>query len=295
MPLRLHVVIVSYRSSSTLPAAFRSLRLLQPYWDLHVTVHDNSEDAVTMNQARQMCLSLDIPIETYLCPTNCGFAAACNASVHTSSDDFILFLNPDAVIERWPSDWVPSPGIWGPTIRGADSHVHYLSARSRGLRDELLQMAQIPPRPAAGKGYVSGACLLIDQESFCTLRGFDERFFLYYEDIDLGIRATEAGIPVTQQRDWHVRHIGGVSASSSSETQDATIHASVDSSLYFHRKHGHRWELFGHTMRSYFRLRQWASSLRGDPSAAKRYRNWSSAYRDELTRLQKIDMTPPEC
>jgi GT2 family glycosyltransferase len=60
---------------------------------------------------------------------------------------------------------------------------------------------------------VSGACFAIGRQAFEELRGFDERFFMYFEDADLCRRASAAGMPIRYVPDAVVTHIGGASSS----------------------------------------------------------------------------------
>ena len=64
-----------------------------------------------------------------------------------------------------------------------------------------------------GTGFVSGAALLIESTTFARLDGFDERYFLFYEDIDLCLRANSLGVGTFVSPTWTVRHAGAHSTS----------------------------------------------------------------------------------
>lgn len=274
--------MVSYRSMSTLPQSLRSLSLLTDFWSLNLVLHDNSFDAEATQLAQRVGEEFGFPVNAIMCADNCGFAAACNISVATSNDDFYLFINPDAAISIWPNAWRPTPGIWGPRIIDQCGRPQRLSGKSRTPLDEVRNILRLSLHEPQGAGYVSGASLLIDAESFGALGGFDEAFFMYYEDIDMGVRAGPLGIPVNVKSEWTVRHIGGVSANHDNASRVRSMRSSAHSSLYFHKKHGHNWRGFGLMMQYYFAIRGGILCIVGRKAAASRFRTWSALYRHEM-------------
>ena len=158
---------------------------------------------------------------------NLGYGAAVNRAVAEIDDDieFIVVANPDvrwhrgsldgllAAAERWPR-----AGALGPLIREPDGS-RYPSARSvpdltSGAGHALL--GKLWPRnrwtqryrqdnEAATEravGWLSGSCLLLRRSAFDSVNGFDSRYFMYMEDVDLGDRLAGAG--------WHNVYVPGV-------------------------------------------------------------------------------------
>jgi GT2 family glycosyltransferase len=103
------------------------------------------------------------------------------------------------------------------------------------MEEFLLRWARLPPPMPDGRGYVSGAAMLVPRSTFLELGGFDENFFMYYEDIDFCWRANTAEIPVTVEPAWRVRHSGGHAAS---RDRGRALIRSYDSASYFFAKHG---------------------------------------------------------
>ena len=152
---------------------------------------------------------------------NLGYGTAVNRAIeHLSEsgqiDDWVLVANPDvqwgpnsidALLEaatRWPQ-----AGALGPLIRDPDGSVYpsarHLPSLIRGgmhavlgpfwkrnpwtaaYRQERLEPSERPV------GWLSGSCLLVRRSAFGQIGGFDERYFMYMEDVDLGDRLGKAG------------------------------------------------------------------------------------------------------
>ncbi|MCG5431631.1 glycosyltransferase family 2 protein [Mycobacterium sp. MYCO198283] len=148
---------------------------------------------------------------------NLGYGSAANRGVaHTPADEFVVVANPDvqwgpgsidALLDaalRWPR-----AGALGPLIRDPDGSVYpsarHLPSLVRGGMHAVVgplwksnpwtvayrQERQEPSeRPV---GWLSGSCLLLRRKAFDEVGGFDERYFMYMEDVDLGDRLGRAG------------------------------------------------------------------------------------------------------
>jgi GT2 family glycosyltransferase len=149
---------------------------------------------------------------------NRGFAAACNQGAAGAEADFLLFLNPDTrlmpgALER-PAAYLLAPenagvGIVGIQLIDEMGHVARNTARmptawsmigaSIGL--DRLMPSVFPPHFATDWPHdetravdqVMGAFMLMRCPLFKALGGFDERFFVYFEDLDLAQRARQRG------------------------------------------------------------------------------------------------------
>ncbi|MEY4997669.1 MAG: hypothetical protein RLY59_1073, partial [Actinomycetota bacterium] len=60
-------------------------------------------------------------------------------------------------------------------------------------------------------GWVSGACLAVNRDLFETIGGFDEHYFMYFEDVDLGYRLGKQGLTNLYVPEVSITHIGGES------------------------------------------------------------------------------------
>lgn len=189
----------------------------------------------------------------YVVDHNHGYGHGINAGVASLTDevDWILVCNPDLVLEPNSIDTLRASGdsdrmisAVGPRILNADGTT-YASARSlpsirTGVGHALfanvwksnpwthryLQDAAQPVRRDAG--WLSGACLLIRRDIFDGLNGFDEGYFMYFEDVDLGLRMHQAGLRSVYEPTAVVTHTGAHSTQSDSARMLAAHHESAN-------------------------------------------------------------------
>lgn len=175
------------------------------------------------------------PVRTEHDPGNPGFGAGCNALAAGSTAEWFAFLNPDTELLTWPwrSANPPRDTIVGP-VMDADPAAHY--GRRYRLRDEIRRswLRSTDPAPD-GTGFVSGAALLVDADSFHRVGGFDPGYFMFYEDIDLCLRANDEGIATEIEPAWTMHH---ERAHSTSERFGDSLLWSYESATRFHRAHG---------------------------------------------------------
>lgn len=279
----LDVVIVSYKNRQTIGGLIRSLGMLKGWERVSVLLHDNSDDLELIQLVSRLCEESGFPATVEACPENCGFARACNRMAKQGRGDWILFINPDAEVIQYPDHWLPEPGIWGPEVVDGRGRKAYLYGIDRGLKAELRRIVLRRDRPPTGYGYVSGACLLVDRDSFSALGGFDEQFYMFYEDIDLGLRASRLAIPVRVNPSWIVRHVGG---HSSADGKDRVLRISARSSMAFHAKHGHNSRGWAAAMGTYFGARTVFARF-SDPGGSRAFRAASHEY----WRLLRVEPT----
>lgn len=183
---------------------------------------------------------------------NVGYGAAANAGARTLRTPWLVVANPDLVWEPGSLDVLldagestPTAGSLGPCLLNTDGTV-YASARAipslrQGAghavfgkvwpanpwsRDYHRAQADTTTdrRPA---GWLSGACLLLRRAAFDAVGGFDESYFMFFEDLDLGERLRDAGwlnLYVPQAR---VTHVQGVSWKAKPEPMIRAHHASA--------------------------------------------------------------------
>ncbi len=244
MPLDVEVLIVSYNSATVMDSCLRSIAELLP--GARVSVREHGDDLGALDRLSLAASRHDPPIHVDHDPTNPGFGAGCNALAKNSKAEWLLFLNPDAELVTWP--WStsgstsgntpasePPRAIIGPMMtESGPPGDHY--GTTYGIVDEVRRSwLRSRGRRPNGQGFVSGAALLIPAEVFRSIGGFDERYFMFYEDIDLCLRANAAGTRTIVEDDWRVRHQRG---HSTKPLFGASLNWSYESACLFHAEHG---------------------------------------------------------
>ncbi len=166
---------------------------------------------------------------------NLGFARAVNEASRLGKGEWVLLLNPDMRVEPDFLDDVeaeikrlerelPHTGVVGFKLRHGDGSRQASSGSYptflRTLTGLFVPRAQRkcklnPARKPTPVAWVTGCCLLVRRECLAQLEGFDEDYFLYYEDVDFCARAKKAGwgvlynprIEVTHYHPLHTRQV----------------------------------------------------------------------------------------
>jgi GT2 family glycosyltransferase len=151
---------------------------------------------------------------------NKGFGTANNQAIALVQTPYALLLNPDCEIEpaaldallataaAYPDSAIVAPQGWRTAKNPQPSYRHaFYEHRSK-------QAYQIPDATCSAK-WLHGCCLLVKVDAFKNFGGFDERFFLFYEDDDLCLRALAAGYDCLLEPKSHVLHVGGASSTPS--------------------------------------------------------------------------------
>ncbi|HWW24513.1 MAG TPA: glycosyltransferase family 2 protein, partial [Caulobacter sp.] len=230
-PPLVSILIVAYQSGPTLARCLEGLRG-QSFRDFEILLVDNA----STDGAPQAAAKADPSIRFLEPKANLGFAAGNNLAAREARGRWLALLNPDAY---------PAPGWLGALMDGALRHPDVrcftslqMVADEPGLMDgagDVMTSAGIPFRggyrrrlpPGLPEGEVFSACgaaTLIDRDLFLSLGGFDERFFCYCEDVDLGYRLRLAGEPTLLLPAAVVEHVG--SASTGVRSDFAIFHGS---------------------------------------------------------------------
>jgi GT2 family glycosyltransferase len=191
------VVSVAYNCEARLTELAEALSGVVGEGD-EVVVVDNASSDGTAQRAR--ALGLDV-VET---GSNLGYGAGCRAGVRATSAPLLLFLNPDARPQagslarlRAVADERPDWAAWQPAVMLPDGRintsggvVHYLGLSwAGGCERPASELARAP----YDASFASGAALMIRRDAWDELDGFDDSYFLYGEDLELGLRLRLTG------------------------------------------------------------------------------------------------------
>ncbi|MCP2170011.1 glycosyltransferase [Goodfellowiella coeruleoviolacea] len=205
---RVSVIVVNYRGADDTVTCLRAIReqLAYPAEKLQVICVDNASGDGSAERIRQAVDQVEV-IES---DTNLGFAGGCNLGVRHATGEVLAFLNNDARPHR---DWVSAAVRVlraEPTVAAVASKVLDWDGRVVDFVDGGLTWFGMGYKRHAGSVddgshdtprdvlFGTGSALFVRAEVYREVGGFDDRFFMFYEDVDLGWRLNLRG--------WRVRY-----------------------------------------------------------------------------------------
>lgn len=251
------IAIVNWNAGPQLAECLRSIA--DTAWGTlvlsRVVIVDNASTDGSVDRLSGVAL----PLEIIRNSANLGFAAACNQAAAAIDADYLLFLNPDALVEPHSipiaTAWLDEPahasyGIAGIQLVDDTGAVSRSCARFPTLSStfaKVLGFDRLVPSLAAGYvmeewdhassrdvDHVIGAFYLVRRNLFRALGGFDERFFVYFEDLDFSLRAAQAGWRSRYLTEARAYHKGG---GTSAQIKSRRLYYSLLSRLLYTRKH----------------------------------------------------------
>jgi GT2 family glycosyltransferase len=244
------VVIVNYRSERNLEKCVASLCRWSDIKKAEIIVVNNDSEE-SLAEIRKAGTRIKI-INT---PKNLGFGGANNLGVKNSEGEFIFFLNPDAKILKGRFRDIQEEfkkydrlGIVGGRLFEKDGKIQAWSAGKKvTFLGILLNNLGFSRDKKIWKSFrkteacwVAATALFIRRDFFEKIGGFDENIFMYFEDIDLCMRAREQGFKVLFYPRFQVLHLGGQSYGSKRQQKKHYY----DSQEYYFKKHRPVWETF---------------------------------------------------
>jgi N-acetylglucosaminyl-diphospho-decaprenol L-rhamnosyltransferase len=217
----LAIVTVSHNSSTDLARLLDSIdRHLGAAPPQVVVVDSGSSDG-------SAALAAERGAQVVALEENVGFGAGCNAGLAVVDADATALVNPDVELlddglARLAGDALAGRALLAPRLVNVDGTVqdsaHPLPGRLGGLVAALLPHRLLPtgfePWRSEGArtvGWAVAACLVGRTDDLRALGPFDPDAFLFYEDMELCLKARRAGIATIYRPDVSVRHLGGAS------------------------------------------------------------------------------------
>ncbi len=206
------IIVVNYGSHRLIDANFTALTAALP--DTRVVVVDNFSTEPEADAVERLCRDRDWVLVRR---PNIGFGAGMNTGIDTARSlgcDVFVMINPDAtatpetvmaLAQRASAD---RNTMVCPVITGGDGG-HWFSGG-----DVLVSAGKTTTRPGTRSdtptGWLTGACLAVHADLWDRIGGFDDDYFLYWEDVDLSWRCTRAGGRLEVCPDLVVTHdVGG--------------------------------------------------------------------------------------
>jgi GT2 family glycosyltransferase len=233
--IELSIIIVNYQSVGYLKKCVASVFDKAKNISFEIIVVNNSEDVINEISDIKIINSKE----------NLGFGKGQNLGVKNASGEILWLLNADTEVLSGDIQGIireaQEKGVVGPKLldnsgraqswsAGVEPTIWDLIKNNLGLKASR-KVWQSPKKREAD--WVSGTSLFIRKDVFQKLGGFDEKFFMYFEDIDLCKRAREAGYKVIYFPEFIIRHFGGKSFENSA-LQKKYYYQSQD---YYFEKH----------------------------------------------------------
>lgn len=297
--MQVSVIIVSFRVKDYLEQCLHSVVRAMENIEAEIFVVDNASGDTTIERLRPLFPAVQWIANTH----NLGFARANNQALEKCSGEFVLFLNPDTLIgedclRHCIGKMHAQQEVGALGVKMLNGKGRFLPESKRSFPSPLVSfckmsgLASLFPRSAFFNRYalgnldedrdhevdiLAGAFLFTRREILRRIGGFDERFFLYGEDIDLSHRIRQAG--------WKNLYFSGVTiihfkGESSSGPSLARLRYFYQAMLVFVRKH------YRSGAAGFFSiLLKTAIALRATVSVAKRM---------ALSILPEINTIPPD-
>jgi N-acetylglucosaminyl-diphospho-decaprenol L-rhamnosyltransferase len=263
----LSIIIVSYNARADLEQCLASLHSSAPSIAHVISVVDNQSSDGSAAAARRWP-----GVKVIEAGSNLGFACGNNLGIRASGGRLLLLLNSDTIVPPGSIDRLvaelerhPEAAVIGPRLvdgRGrAEMSFGSMIGPFSELRRKLLLRGQqngLPvlsglveraTRQSQTPGWVTGACLLVRREDAEAVRLFDERYFMYTEDVDFCAAIRARGRKILFTPNVEVVHLRGRSAATAPEQ---TRRAYRRSQLAFYEKHHPGWAPL---LRTYLRVR----------------------------------------
>ncbi len=216
--LEVSIVIVNYNTRDLLEACLTSIYRSQTGATFEVIVVDNNSSDGSLPMVQSCFKSVRVIVNN----KNIGFAVACNQGIRIARGKYILLLNSDTeilsdtlfLLKRFLGTIRPELkiGIIGCKICNSDGTLQYSTGKFPSIWSTITDMFK--PRHKRKydlNGYdeshevdwVTGACMVIDRRLIHHAGLMDERYFMYYEEVDYCLKAKSMG--------WKVFYLSSVS------------------------------------------------------------------------------------
>jgi GT2 family glycosyltransferase len=251
------IILVNYNGADVLIDCLNSLEKFIPQDNCEIIVVDNNSQDNSVD-----ILNDKFPrIKLIKLPKNVGFGAGNNAGVKVAKGEFIFLLNTDTILESNILPHLielmsenPDVGIIGPKLLFPDKSFQISFSPEISIKGEFaarklhknaenknkLHIIEQDFQDIQEVDIVVGAAFFIRADLFNLLGGFDEKFFMYFEESDLCQRVRNKGYKVLYTPHVSLIHIRGYSVKKISNKMAVEYRRSQ---IYYYHKHRPMWEI----------------------------------------------------
>ena len=232
--MKLSIIIVNWNTCEITLQALRSVYQETQGFDFEVILIDNNSADKSVEKIRAEFPQVQLVVNT----DNLGFGRANNQGLKIAKGEYIFLLNSDTIVLNGAIqtlvkylDEHPAVAVLGPKLLNADKTFQH-SCRRRLPNPlnsffHLFGLARLFPKSKMATNYkryaddsnvtepaeiLSGAAMFFRRQVYETVGGFDERFFMYGEDVDLCKRILDAAYKIMFVHTAEIIHLGGASS-----------------------------------------------------------------------------------
>ncbi len=255
-------IVVTYNSARCILPCLKTLTEEVADFGGDILVFDNNSSDNTVEKV----ISAFPQVKIYRSPKNLGFAAANNQGLRLVGGQYILFLNPDAILDRGALahlvqamvDYGDAGAVVGrmrnpdgsfqSTCREVPNSKNIFLSRGSVLSKMVLSPSLPNPHNMADFENITevpaaaATCMLIERKLFEKIGGFDDRFFLFAEDVDLSVRIRQNNRKVYYVPQAGAIHLWGEGANISSVKRSWYHHIAIWK--YFMKHHPNGFSIF---------------------------------------------------
>ncbi len=208
------IIIVNYNGCEYTRQCLESIRQVIGVSAADVIVVDNN----STDASKSVLPGLFPSVRFLWLNSNNGFGYANNRGAEVASGNIVFFLNNDTIltenilgpIVRTFSEW-ENPGIVGPKLLNADRSLQTSAGKFPTIVNEWKTKNASAEPTVDNPDWVTGAALAMRKDLFNAVGGFDEGYFMYFEDIDLCRRVKGRGLSIRYLSEVSLIHLGGKS------------------------------------------------------------------------------------
>ncbi len=251
---KISIIIVTYHNEDTIRECINSI-LDKNFNDIEIIIVDNSNNNKTFNVIKSIKSKKILVIKP---EKNLGFAKGCNLGAKNAHGEYLMFLNPDAIflnnvclhlktfLEKKDKCAIVGPQI----INYINKNIEKTCRNLPNFLTLILQsfgldkysgyyiLNHFSHKETKQVEQIIGACLFIKRKIFNKLNGFDERFFIYFEEVDLCKRTLESGYKIYFYPQAKISHLSGFSCENINVLKKMIIQFRKSRKLYFEKHFG---------------------------------------------------------
>lgn len=259
--MKLSIVILCWNDQKVVAECLRTIYATTHSIDFEIIISDNGSTDKSAEFVRETYPQVRV-IEN---GRNLRFAKGNNVGIRASCGEYVLILNPDTIMREGTletmirfADEHPEAGAFACRVLNPDGSYQVSARPFASLRGEWIAGLYLRGLGRLGRWFVSdtypgwqgeternvdwvmGCFILVRANLLKQIGGFDERFFYYYEDMDLCRRIWESGNRIIYTPSASIIHLKGQSTSLRLPAITFALDGQVTRYLYYHKYYGKR-------------------------------------------------------